>query len=58
MPVSHPASVTFGGPDLDLLYVTSIDPAALDKASESGGGLTYVIEDVGARGLEETRYVP
>jgi L-arabinonolactonase len=58
MPVSHPSSVTFGGRDLDLLYVTSIDPAALGKASEAGGGMTYVIEDVGARGLEETRYVP
>ena len=28
MPVSHPSSVTFGGRGLDLLYVTSIDPAA------------------------------
>jgi L-arabinonolactonase len=58
MPVSHPSSVTFGGPDLDLLYVTSIDPAVLGKEPEPGGGMTYVIEDVGARGLEETRYVP
>ena len=58
MPVSHPSSVTFGGPGLDLLYVTSIDPAALGKSSEPGGGTTYVIEDVGARGLEETRYAP
>jgi L-arabinonolactonase len=58
MPVSHPSSVTFGGPGLDLLYVTSIDPAALGKSSEPGGGTTYVIEDVGARGLAETRYAP
>jgi L-arabinonolactonase len=58
MPVSHPSSVTFGGPGLDLLYVTSIDPAALGKSAEPGGGMTYVIEDVGARGLEETRYAP
>jgi L-arabinonolactonase len=58
MPVSHPSSVTFGGPGLDLLYVTSIDPAALGKSAEPGGGMTYVIEDVGACGLEETRYAP
>jgi L-arabinonolactonase len=58
MPVSHPSSVTFGGPGLDMLYVTSIDPAVLGKEAEPGGGMTYVIEDLGARGLKETRYVP
>jgi sugar lactone lactonase YvrE len=58
MPVSHPSSVTFGGPGLDLLYVTSIDPVALGKASEPSGGMTFVIDGLGARGLEETRYLP
>ncbi|TNE39306.1 MAG: SMP-30/gluconolactonase/LRE family protein [Sphingomonadales bacterium] len=55
------ASVMFGGPDLDLLYVTSIDPVALkalgmDKPPEELGGRTFVIEGLGARGLPEPRF--
>lgn len=61
MPNSLIASVMFGGPNLDQLFVTTIDPLALkalgmDKAPEDGGGMTYVIEGLGARGLPEPRY--
>ena len=56
MPVKLPASVMFGGPDLDQLYVTTIDPALLGRPSEPGGGELFVIEGLGARGLPEPRY--
>ncbi len=61
MPISLTASVMFGGPDLDLLYVTTIDPLALkalgmDKPAEDGGGYTWVIEGLGAKGLPEPRF--
>ncbi|MDB5717878.1 MAG: SMP-30/gluconolactonase/LRE family protein [Sphingomonas bacterium] len=56
MPTRLTASVMFGGPDLDLLYVTTIDPTVLGRPAEEGGGSTFVIEGLGARGLPEPRY--
>jgi len=56
MPVKLPASVMFGGPDLDLLYVTTIDPALLGRPAEEGAGDLFVIEGLGARGIPEPRY--
>jgi len=56
LPVTYPSSVTFGGPGLDLLYVTSIDPRAIGRPAEPGGGDTYVLEGLGARGIEQPRY--
>lgn len=55
MPVGLPASVMFGGPDLDLLYVTSINPQLIGREPD-GGGDTFVISGLGARGIAETRY--
>lgn len=55
MPVKCPASVMFGGPDLDQLYVTSIDLALLGREND-GGGDTFVITGLGARGIAEPRY--
>jgi sugar lactone lactonase YvrE len=56
MPVRLPASVMFGGPDLDLLYVTTIDPTLLGRPPEEGAGGVFAIEGLGARGLPEPRY--
>lgn len=55
MPVLYPASVMFGGPDLDLLYVTTIDPRLLGKEPD-GGGDTFVISGLGVTGIAEARY--
>jgi len=55
MPVKYPASVMFGGPDLDQLYVTTIDPKLIGRDSD-GGGATFVISGLGARGIAEPRY--
>jgi len=56
MPMKLTASVMFGGPNLDLLYVTSLDPAVLGREAEEAGGHTYVIEGLGVRGIAEPRY--
>jgi L-arabinonolactonase len=56
MPVRLTASVMFGGPDLDRLYVTTIDPALLGRPTGEGDGETWVIEGLGARGIPEPRY--
>ena len=57
MPVKLPGSVMFGGPNLDLLFVTTLDPAFLGR-SDGGelAGYTFVIEGLGARGIPEVRY--
>lgn len=55
MPVKLPASVMFGGPRLDELYVTSIDPKLLGRESDGGGAL-FRITGLGARGIAEPRY--
>ena len=53
------SSITFGGPDLRDLYVTSIDPSSLPfdagKKDDAGGQL-FVITDLGARGIAEPHY--
>lgn len=46
LPISHPTSCVFGGPDLDRLYVTS---AALEGANNPLDG-AVLVADVGVRG--------
>ena len=58
MPVPLVSSVMFGGPDLDKLYVTSIDGAAIGRnvpRDAQSGGL-FVVEGLGVRGLPEPRF--
>jgi len=58
MPVRHPTSVTFGGPDLDVLYVTSISRSdALGDDHPDAGGL-FAVEGLGVRGLPAHRFGP
>jgi L-arabinonolactonase len=56
MPVRLISSVAFGGPDLDRLYVTTIDPTQFGWAEEPGSGFLYVVEGLGARGVAESRF--
>jgi len=56
MPEKLTASVMFGGPNLDQLFVTTIDPKVLGRDGSPAGGCTFVIEGLGARGLPEPRY--
>jgi L-arabinonolactonase len=56
LPVQLTSSVMFGGPDLDQLYVTTIEKGHFGEPSEEGAGDVYVIEGLGARGSPEPRY--
>jgi sugar lactone lactonase YvrE len=56
LPVRLPSSVAWGGPGLDVLYVTTIDPAMFGWAEEAGSGWLYAIEGLGTRGVPEGRY--
>ena len=51
MPVRHPTSVCFGGPDLEVLFVTSISRSTnLSDNHPDAGGL-FTIEGLGVKGL-------
>lgn len=52
LPVSHPTSCVFGGPDMTTLYITSAAPS--DRSGTFDGAL--VAADVGIRGLLSTRF--
>lgn len=56
LPVRLGVCVTFGGADLDRLFVTTIDPTYFGEAAEDGAGHVYVIDGLGARGVPEPRY--
>jgi sugar lactone lactonase YvrE len=57
MPVPRPTSVSFGGPDLATLFVTSaregLDAAALARAPHSGAVFAF---EPGVQGLPEPRF--
>jgi sugar lactone lactonase YvrE len=55
-PTRIPASVMFFGPNLDRLFVPTIDPSFLGREAAPGDGHCYVIDDLGVRGLPEPRY--
>lgn len=57
VPVAWVASLTFGGPDLDVLYVTSIgyEMGGMRDPSPASGGL-FAIHGLGVTGLPEPRY--
>lgn len=58
MPVPLVTSIAFGGPELDRLFVTSIDGALLGMgiAEDEQSGSLYVVDGLGCRGLPETRF--
>lgn len=57
MPARHVTCPCFGGPDLDILYVTSISNSgnAL-KDDHPDAGALFAIHGTGARGLPEVRF--
>jgi sugar lactone lactonase YvrE len=56
MPTKLPASCMFFGPNLDRLFVPSIDPSFLGREPADGDGWNYVIDGLGVTGLPEPRY--
>jgi len=55
-PTRIPASVMFMGPQLDQLFVPTIDPGFLGRESAPDDGLNFLIEGLGVTGLPEPRY--
>jgi L-arabinonolactonase len=56
MPTKLPASCMFFGPELDRLFVPSIDPSFLGREPAEADGWCYVIDGLGVQGLPEPRY--
>lgn len=56
MPLKLPGSVMFGGPQLDRLYVPTLNPSFLGRAADPLDGSTFVIEQLGIRGVAEPRF--
>ena len=58
MPVKKVTSVMFGGPNLDVLYVTSMAKPPLPRFPSDGvlRGSLFAIYDLGVRGLPEPRF--
>ncbi|MEZ5934085.1 MAG: SMP-30/gluconolactonase/LRE family protein [Alphaproteobacteria bacterium] len=58
MPVKKVTSVNFGGPDLDVLYVTSMAKPPLPRFPGDGvlRGSLFAIHDLGIQGVPEPRF--
>jgi sugar lactone lactonase YvrE len=58
MPVLKVTSVNFGGPNLDILYVTSMAKPPLPRFPEDGplGGSLFAITGLGVKGVPEPRF--
>ena len=56
VPADHPSSVMFGGPDLDVLYVTSIWEWRQAKTENPADGCLYAIHGLEVKGLPEPRF--
>ena len=58
MPVKKVTSVMFGGPNLDVLYVTSMAKPPLPRFPDDGvmRGSLFAVYDLGVRGVPEKRF--
>lgn len=57
-PVDMPSCLAFGGPDMDILYMTSIRDSGTGRAvsRHPAGGHLFAIEGLGVQGIPETRF--
>ena len=56
IPTDHPSSVMFGGPDLDILFVTSIRESRFFKSDNESNGYLFAIHGLECVGLPEPRF--
>lgn len=56
MPVSYPSSVMFGGPRLDILFVTSILDSGNRRANEPEAGGLFAVTGLDVQGVPEPRF--
>lgn len=54
LPVANPTDVTFGGPDLDRLFITSIGMSSPNDSTLDGA--LFVVDGLGAAGRPEPRF--
>lgn len=57
LPVKKPAMCAFGGPALDVLYVTSIRPEGIDLSDQPLAGGVFALRP-SVSGMEETEFRP
>jgi len=55
LPTLKVTSLMFGGPNLDVLYVTSMSMSGFPEDRPTDGGL-YAVTGLGVRGIEEPRF--
>lgn len=56
LPVPHPTCPAFGGPALDVLYVTSISDSGRLRSDHPDAGRLLAVRELGTRGLPEARF--
>ncbi len=56
MPCTRPASVMFGGPDLDVLFVPSIRDSGNVRGDRPIDGALFAVHGLGVTGLPEPRF--
>lgn len=56
MPVEKPTKPMFGGPDLDVLYVTSIGVDLSEGSKQPEAGSLFAVTGLGIKGLPQTRF--
>jgi L-arabinonolactonase len=57
LPMNSTTSLTFGGPNLDIAYVTSMArPYQFQYHSECEAGFVFAVHGLGVRGIEEPRF--
>jgi L-arabinonolactonase len=58
LPVSHPTMCNFGGPNLDVLYVTSATAflSAEERVQQPHAGAVFAIHGLGVRGVAEPMF--
>jgi sugar lactone lactonase YvrE len=57
MPVEKPTKPMFGGPNLDVLYVTSIGGGVTAGQDQPEAGSLFAITGLGIKGVPQTRFV-
>ena len=56
MPVEKPTKPMFGGPELDVLYVTSIGVGLTAGHEQPEAGSLFAITGLGIKGFPQTRF--
>lgn len=56
MPVEKPTKVMFGGPELDVLYVTSLSQGLDPERAQEQAGSLFAITGLGVTGVPEVRF--